>query len=337
MSRWADDPERAADALIRSCIDEIVLEGRLLLANQAGTLPEAIKTRDPEVAIWNRRMTGRVAAIIWPPGGPFDTALLRLPRSKDEVEMSLHALLGALRPGGRLIVYGGNDEGIRSVSPLLRQLCGETDTLATRGHGRILAARRPQQIVDLRDKLTAWRRLSAVKIAGKEREWVSYPGVFASGRIDEGTALLLPALPALASKARVLDFGCGSGIISAAALAAEQTLTVHMLDNDAVALEAARENVPAAAHTLGARLADAPSCAYEVILSNPPLHQGSAATSAMLERLIADAPALLVPGGVLQIVVQRRIPLDRIIARYFGGAEVVAENGRYRVWRAARP
>jgi 16S rRNA (guanine1207-N2)-methyltransferase len=160
--------------------------------------------------------------------------------------------------------------------------------------------------------------------------------VFAAGRIDEGTALLLTALPALAPRARVLDFGCGSGVISAAALASEPTLRVHMLDNDAIALEAARENVPTATHTLGVRASEAPGGSYEAILSNPPLHQGSASTNVMLEELIAEAPGLLVPGGVLEMVVQRRIPLDRILSQHLAAPAVVAENERYRVWRATR-
>jgi 16S rRNA (guanine1207-N2)-methyltransferase len=336
MSRWADDPERAADALIQSCIDDIALDGRVLLANQGGILPEAMRSRGTELEIWNRRLSRRLPALAWPTAGPFDAALLRLPRSKDEVEMSLHALIGALRPGGRLIVYGGNDEGIRSVSPLLRGLCGEADAVAIRGHGRVLAARRPEHAAGLHTTLAGWRRQQRVAIAGTDRTWVSYPGVFTSGRVDDGTALLLSALPALKLNTRLLDFGCGSGIIGAAALAQEPSLTVHMLDNDAIALEAARENVPTATHILGRELSDAPGEPYQTILSNPPLHQGSAATNVMLDRLIAEAPGRLVPGGVLQVVVQRRIPLDRTFAEHFGTGGVVAENGRYRVWRATR-
>jgi 16S rRNA G1207 methylase RsmC len=34
--------------------------------------------------------------------------------------------------------------------------------------------------------------------------------------------------------------------------------------------------------------------------------------------------------------VQRRLPLDKLFAQHFGRADVVAENGRYRVWRAVR-
>ena len=102
------------------------------------------------------------------------------------------------------------------------------------------------------------------------------------------------------------------------------------------AVEAARENVPSARHAVGMRLADAGQPAYQVILSNPPLHQGIAEDRAALQRLIADAPAYLAAGGILQIVVQRRLALDRLFARHFADAGVVAENGRYRVWRAQR-
>ena len=163
---------------------------------------------------------------------------------------------------------------------------------------------------------------------------MSYPGTFAAGRLDEGTALLLSAMPPLPAGARVLDYGCGSGGIAAGVLALQPTLTVDALDNDAVALEAARENVPTARLILGIRIADAGRTDYDAILSNPPLHEGIAEDHAMLDRLVADAPSHLLPGGLLQIVVQRRVPLERRLAKHFASARIVAQTGRYRVWRA---
>ena len=165
----------------------------------------------------------------------------------------------------------------------------------------------------------------------------SYPGIFAAGRLDEGTALLIGELPPLAAGTRVLDYGCGSGPIGAAALAFAPGIVLDMLDSDTVALEAVRENVPSATRILGTRLADAGKTRYQVILSNPPLHEGVAEDHALLERLFADAPGSLAPQGMLQIVVQRRVPLDRLLAQHFARVEIVAENGRYRVWRATAP
>jgi 16S rRNA (guanine1207-N2)-methyltransferase len=334
MSRWAKDPEAAADELIGRTLDAIAVEGRVLIANHAGSLPSLLAARGASIALWNRRATGSGGAHPWPPDGPFDMALLRLPKAKDEQEMAVHACLGALAQSGRLIVWGGNDEGIRSAGRMLERLGDSVDTLATRGHGRVLAARRADDTARLRTSLAAWRSVSRVEFGGSTRDWVSYPGLFAAGRIDEGTALLLRALPPLRTGARVLDYGCGAGVIGAAALAAEPSLALDLLDNDVLALEAARENVAGARLLLGGSLADTKRTAYDAILSNPPLHQGLAEDHAQLEQLIADVPAHLAPGGCFEVVVQRRIPLDRALAQSFASAAVVAENTRYRVWRA---
>jgi 16S rRNA (guanine1207-N2)-methyltransferase len=277
---------------------------------------------------------GAQAAAPWPSPGPYDVALLRLPQAKDEQEMAAHACLGTLAEGGRLIVYGGNDEGIRSAGGMLEELCGSVDTLATRGHGRVLAVRRPDDPTRLRTQLSDWRRSMELPVGGRARAWVSYPGIFADGRIDEGTALLLANLPQLPAGACVLDYGCGSGIIAASALALQPELALILIDNDTVALEAARENVPGARVVAGTRITDAGKVTYAAILSNPPLHTGLAEDHAHLKRLVADAPARLAPGGVLQMVVQRRVPLDRLLADGFASATVVVETGSYRVWRA---
>jgi 16S rRNA (guanine1207-N2)-methyltransferase len=335
MSRWADDPERAADALMARCLDDIGLAGRILLVNQ-GDLPALIDARGLRCTVWNRRLTTGLPAAPWPPAGPFDVALVRLPKARDDQEMTAHAALSVLARSGRIVLYGGNDEGIRTAAGMLEDLSGAVETIAARGHGRVLSAERPKHAQRFKRTLADWRIVSTIEIGGRSRSWVSYPGVFAAGRIDEGTALLLGAIPHLQAGARVLDYGCGSGVIGATVLAQEPGIALDMLDSDAMALEAARENVPGARAVLGTRVGDAGPQSYDAILSNPPLHQGFAQDPRLLEQLVVDAPSHLAPGGVLQIVVQRRIAMERQLVKSFGRADITAENAHYRVWQARK-
>jgi 16S rRNA (guanine1207-N2)-methyltransferase len=340
MSRWRNDPEAAAARLISGCLESIDGGGRVLVANPpaGGELSARLAERGDRCDVWERRLGEEahgVEARPWPPTGPFDAVLLRLPPAKDERAMAAHATLSVLAPTGRLIVYGGNEEGIRSSVVMLARLCGEVETLAARGHGRVLAVRRPVDLSPIRGALSCWRLTTPVVIGGTARPWVSYPGVFAAGRIDAATRLLIGALPELPRGARLLDFGCGSGAIGASALARMPGVALDMLDNDAVALAAARENVPEGRPILAARLSDAPA-GYDAILSNPPLHRGIAEDHRALSELITEAPRHLTARGVLQIVVQRRVPVLPLLRQRFARVSVTAQTEGYRIVRAER-
>ena len=77
------------------------------------------------------------------------------------------------------------------------------------------------------------------------------PGLFSWDRIDPGTALLIETLPALAG--RGADFGCGLGLLAAAALRSPKVKGITLVDIDRRAVEVAKRNVddPRASVPLG--------------------------------------------------------------------------------------
>src|SRR5262249_56599171 len=153
MSRWARDREAAADALIGRSLDALDLSGRILTANASGGLPAMLAERGRACQRWDRRLGHDGVAQPWPPPGPFELAMVGLAKAREEQEMRAHAVLSVLAPRARLLLYGGNDEGIRSAVTALAELCGPVDTIAKRGHGRVLAVRRPPQLARLRQDL----------------------------------------------------------------------------------------------------------------------------------------------------------------------------------------
>lgn len=329
---WRDE---AAGRLVAKHLDRLAPSGRALVVEDGrDDVADALAASGVTVDRWWRRALGGQRATPWPPSGPYDLVAVRLPKAKDELEMAVHAAAGVLQPGGALVIYGAKDEGIGSAARRIEPLFGPVQTLATGSHCRVLAATRPESTPGLRDRLADWRVEVALEVPDLPTPWVSYPGVFAHGRLDAGTRMLLEALPPIAGGARVLDFGCGSGVIGAVIAARTPDAHVDFLDVDAVALAAVTENLPGARTILADGLDEMDDREYDFIVSNPPYHAGKAETTRTVEAFLADAPRVLASGGGLVMVVQRRLPLEEPLRASFKTVRILDEDATYRVWEA---
>ncbi|MCX6844814.1 MAG: methyltransferase [candidate division WOR-3 bacterium] len=163
-------------------------------------------------------------------------------------------------------------------------------------------------------------------------QFVSYPGVFAHGRLDEGTAMLVDALADVEHVDSALDFGCGSGVIGATILQAYPSACVDLLDVFAPATQAAAENVPGARVILGDGFSALAPFRYRLIASNPPIHTGKGQDFRVLTRFVEQSREYLRTDGQLMIVVQRTVPMRNLFAATYPVAEVLRESNRYRVW-----
>jgi 16S rRNA (guanine1207-N2)-methyltransferase len=173
-----------------------------------------------------------------------------------------------------------------------------------------------------------------VRLPGGERSWVVYPGLFAHGQLDAATALLIESVPSLPAGCRVLDFGCGTGIIGAALLQRGDRVDLDQLDADAVAVEAACENLPNARTWLASSVAEAPAgVTWDRVLSNPPIHESVVRSYSVLEELALNIGGRLRPDGEVWLVAQRQVPVAQIFLRSGYHSRTVAERNAFRVWR----
>ncbi|MBM3602544.1 MAG: class I SAM-dependent methyltransferase [Alphaproteobacteria bacterium] len=303
------------------------------------------------------------------PSAPrWQNALLAWPKSRAEGAMWLHLLGARLDVGGKLWVYGHNRGGIKSADRALAEVFGNAAVLASKAHGRLLQAVKTAPIglgalADWAEAVTMTIPSLAVPPlaadasqpalspkAAQQLTLTSYPGCFAHGRLDEGTAFLLAHLPPLAAHQRVLDYGCGIGVIAAALRARQPKLRLTLMDIDCLALHAAATNLPddhglASATlihggSLGGSMENFREAAggfrrFDAIVSNPPIHQGAAENMEVLIRLIADAPRFLIPGGALYLVMQHRLNLAPLLQRGFENVRQLAASPQYKLWQAS--
>ena len=247
----------------------------------------------------------------------------------------------ALKPGGRLLIAGANDQGIQSVIKDAEELFSNFIILAYKKGNRVAQFTKSESSSAQKAAWShepgiapkTWQRVQ-IQIADLPLDLVSLPGVFSNLELDEGTRILLSTLGDL-SEARVLDVGCGYGIIGIAA-AVKGAKSVDLVDSQFLAVTACRENIQR--HHLtrcqvycSDLLTALSGKSYACILSNPPFHAGHQVDYQIAKELISSAKSALEPHGYLQLVANRFIRYDRLMAEHFGNVSVLAHTTAFHV------
>ncbi len=155
------------------------------------------------------------------------------------------------------------------------------------------------------DPATPFKRVPVrANVWGHWLELTTGSGVFAQGRLDVGTGVLLREQAPPVEGREILDLGCGYGVIGLAIAVAVPEVRVTAVDVNERALLLARENAErmGVAERFSALSPDEvdPAAAYDEIWSNPPIRVGKEAVHQLLlqwlPRLRPEGRAVMVVG-----------------------------------------
>lgn len=257
-----------------------------------------------------------------------DTLIYYWPKNKPEAQFQLFNLLSLLPVGSDVFVVGENRSGVRSAEAMLADYCPlmKIDSARRCGlyHGKLETA--PSF-----DPEAFWNSYRYEDVTVK-----TLPGVFSRDGLDTGSQLLLSTFDKPVS-GELADIGCGAGVLSAVLAKRFPGLGLTLADVHAPALAASRATLEANHLEGNVVISDVYSALpgrFDLIISNPPFHDGMQTNLQAAENLIRGAQAHLRIGGQLRIVANAFLPYPAILDAVFGSHTLLAQTGRFKVYQA---
>lgn len=276
----------------------------------------------------------------------FDTAIMLAPKGRSLARRWLLEIHKLLKSEGVLYLGGANDIGVRSMIKDASELFVQAEILGYKRGARIAKINNKKEERDFPE----WARIHGitpgtwqefkVEIGANKISIRSLPGIFSADHLDEGTGLLLENIY-VPENARVLDIGCGYGIIGMTAALKQASAQVEMIDVDLMSVAASTENIRLNS-LVNARalacdlLSENTTGLYQLILSNPPFHAGKQTNYFISEALVEQASHCLAPGGEFTLVANRFLRYDKLMEKFFSGVTIKVQTNKFHIITGVR-
>jgi 23S rRNA (guanine1835-N2)-methyltransferase len=354
LSRWPvrpDDPLQAwdgADTYLIEALNERGIEGPVLVVGDAfGALSVALAGHgaggwgDSEVARLALQVNAARAGVEvpWapitqpPPLSAPAAAVVRIPKSLRRLGWVL-SLLADVLPAGTPVLLGGKSKTVqKSHVAAAEAALGPAHSTLARHRARLVVATRDDR-VGPRWPVASWELEPGLTVK-------ALPGVFGEDRLDGGTRLLTRQIGPW-DAARIVDLGCGAGPLGLLAGARNPQAEVVFRDVSHAAVRSAelgwRESRgdAAARFEVGDALAGVEDGSVDVVLCNPPFHQGTEITRRVAAHMFAEGSRVLRPGGRMLVVGNRHLAYHLGMGRTLVEVRPVDGDARFVVLEGIR-
>lgn len=270
----------------------------------------------------------------------FDGVVIYLPKSKQHFADLLENACELTHDHSHILVVGENRGGIKSATKVMEFELLDVRKVDSARHCGLLSGH-PSRTMPPSDEVASINY--TIDVGGISLDVHSFPGVFGFKQLDAGTELLLTTLKKnlveLQPLRRTLDFACGTGIVGAYFNAINIAADVTYVDISAVAIEATKRTL--ASNKLEGTILPHDGIpkmerSFQLIISNPPFHEGLDTNTGLSERFVEEAYRALAFNGLFYFVANNHLPYPKLLAQTFKHFEIVAKNQNFSVYKAKK-
>ncbi|MFV8782415.1 methyltransferase [Microbulbifer sp. SA54] len=245
---------------------------------------------------------------------PYQQIIYPVSKEKAAVHHVINAAARSLPSGGELILLGEKNSGIKTYAQKAAQRCKVAKSIQKHGNDYLsISTMCPDSSLGTPLDDSDYSALQQPDALGG---LYSKPGQFGWNKVDAGSALLTEHFAAFlpAPGAQIVDLGCGYGYLSAR-IAKLGDFSLTATDNNAAALRACAENfaqLDIKGNVLpGDAGSEVPTGSADLVICNPPFHQGFQVEGDLTDRFLQQAARILRPRGTALFVVNEFIPVGR--------------------------
>ena len=177
-------------------------------------------------------------------------------------------------------------------------------------------------------------------IQNKKFEFITDNGVFSKSKVDFGTDLMRNEFlkknkGSEAKKIKILDIGCGYGVVSVILKSFYPEISITLSDVNERALELSEENLKKYGindyHIIKSDTFEKITEKFDVILSNPPIRAGKD----IIFKIYSEAYEHLNENGKFYCVIQTKHgakSTQKKLIEIFGNCDTVTIDGGYRIF-----
>jgi 23S rRNA (guanine1835-N2)-methyltransferase len=266
--------------------------------------------------------------------GIYDLVLIRVPKNMSFFEDMLCQLSAHLGADSKVICGYMVKHQAKASFELLNKYIGETTTSLAQKKARLIFA--------------SFQRAPAtspypiqVPIEGFKTPFTHHSNLFSREKLDIGTRFLLENLPK-GKFPTILDLGCGNGLVGIAAKRLNPSSKLIFTDESQMAIQSAKLNFTnyfpgekAEFHWTNC-FEDARPGSVDLVLCNPPFHQGNALGDQIAWQMFRDSHRALSIKGTIRVIGNTHLKYQTVLKRVFGNSRLVATNSKFMIVDAVK-